>query len=98
MTQSNNKNNIEPNTGNYNHHYQLLHKNISGLIGDRVNKLDSEERTSSPRHSSYWKQKCKEVTENNQDISKAIVVDVQNLKIKIGKDIESESIAVKDET
>ena len=52
MTQLNNEYDIKPDTGNSGCNFPLPHKNISGLEGDRIKKLDPEEGTSSTHHSS----------------------------------------------
>ena len=98
MNPFNNEYDIKPNTGNNDRHFPLLHKNISELTREGVNELDPEEVTSSPRHRNYQKQRRKLITTKNQDTAKTIVVDGHNFKFTGGKDIESESRLVKDET
>ena len=68
------------------------------MTGYLVNKLDLEEVNYSPYLSNDQKCIHKEVTTNNQDISNDVVVDEKHLKFTGGKDIESETSAVKDET
>ena len=87
LIQLNSEDDIKPNTGNCGWHLPLLSKNIAWSSGDRVNKLDPEEVTSSPHKSSYQKQRCKEVITRYKNIAKVIVVDGHNLKFTVGKDI-----------
>ena len=60
-----------------------------------VNKLDPQEVTSNPCTSSQNKQRCTEVTTNNQYIAKVVVVDEHNLKFTGGNYLEIESSIVK---
>ena len=98
LTQLNKEDDIKPNTGNSVFHCSLWHKNISWLTAERVKKLYPQEGNYSPHNSSYQKQRCTEITTTNQYIYKAIIVDLKNLKSTAGKDIESESSVLKDET
>ena len=83
----NNEDDIKPNTGNSGCQLPLPSKNISWSAEDRVNKLYSEEVTYITRQIIYQIQSHKELTMNNQDTAKAIVVDRRNFKSTGGKDI-----------
>ena len=71
-------------------------QNIPGFTAYRFNKSYPKEVTHSPHHSSYQKYWCMEVSNNNKDVYKYIVVDVQNLIFARVNGIESESSVVKD--
>ena len=91
----NSEDDIKLNTGNYYRHCKLKKRNISGLKGDRVKNSDTEEVTFNPWHSSYQKQRHKEVTNKTKYTAKAIVVDGQHLEFTGGNYIETEPRTVK---
>ena len=89
LTPLNNENGIIPNTGNFGRHCPLPHNNITGLIGYGSKKLYPEEVTSSPQHSNYQQQRRKEITTNNKNTSRSIVLDGNNFKFTGENNIES---------
>ena len=50
LTQLNNEDDIKNNRGNYGRHFPIPQKNISGLTGYELNKLDPEEINSNSRN------------------------------------------------